>query len=310
MRYAPATMRIIPLAIVSLLSGAVVAACGVATPSTRPGVVLAVGAESQYANVIAQVGGRYVQARAIESNPNTDPHSFEASPSVAETVAAARLIVQNGGGYDTFMDAIESGSPSRGRTVVVVQRLLGLPGALANPHLWYRPGAAAALARALAIDLGQIEPAHRAYFALRAHRFIASLRPWSAAIQAFASRYRGVPVATTEPVGDYLLTALGADDRTPFPLQADIMNGVDPAPENVAIEDRLFSRHEVRALLYNEQVTDAVTDAFLADARRGGVPVVAVYETMPAGYDYQSWMLAEVRALTLAVAHGRSTTHL
>jgi zinc/manganese transport system substrate-binding protein len=117
-------------------------------------------------------------------------------------------------------------------------------------------------------------------------------------------------VATTEPVGDYLLTALGADDRTPFPLQADIMNGVDPAPENVAIEDRLFSRHEVRALLYNEQVTDAVTDAFLADARRGGVPVVAVYETMPAGYDYQSWMLAEVRALTLAVAHGRSTTHL
>ena len=43
----------------------------------------AVGAENEYANVIEQIGGRYVKVTAIESNPNTDPHTFEASPSVA-----------------------------------------------------------------------------------------------------------------------------------------------------------------------------------------------------------------------------------
>src|SRR5580658_5346876 len=62
------------------------------------GAILAVGAENEYANVIAQVGGPYVKVIAIESNPNTDPHSFEASPSVAEAVSAARLVVQNGVG--------------------------------------------------------------------------------------------------------------------------------------------------------------------------------------------------------------------
>ena len=52
----------------------------------------AVGAENEYANVIDQIGGKYVEVTAIESNPNTDPHTFEASPSVAQTVSAASLI--------------------------------------------------------------------------------------------------------------------------------------------------------------------------------------------------------------------------
>ncbi|MGD1058634.1 MAG: zinc ABC transporter substrate-binding protein, partial [Solirubrobacteraceae bacterium] len=102
--------------------------CGrTATSATAGGAIVAVGAENQYANVIAQVGRRYVEVSAIESNPNTDPHSFEASPSVAETVAAAGLIVQNGLGYDTFMEKIESASSSSKRKVIDVQKLLGLP---------------------------------------------------------------------------------------------------------------------------------------------------------------------------------------
>jgi len=41
------------------------------------------------------------------------------------------------------------------------------------------------------------------------------------------------------------------------------------------------------------------------------VPVVGVYETMPTpGYNYQSWMLAEVAAIKAAVVHGTSTQHL
>ena len=38
-------------------------------------VVEAVGAESQYADVIRQVGGRYVHVTSILDNPNTDPHT-------------------------------------------------------------------------------------------------------------------------------------------------------------------------------------------------------------------------------------------
>ena len=41
------------------------------------------------------------------------------------------------------------------------------------------------------------------------------------------------------------------------------------------------------------------------------MPVVGVYETMPTpGYDYQSWMLAEVNAIQKAVASKISTQQL
>jgi zinc/manganese transport system substrate-binding protein len=37
-------------------------------------------------------------------------------------------------------------------------------------------------------------------------------------------------------------------------------------------------------------------------------PVVGVYETMPTpGYDYQRWMLAEVKAIEAAIPDHRST---
>ena len=74
------------------------------------------------------------------------------------------------------------------------------------------------------------------------------------------------------------------------------MNGVDLAPQDVALQQRLLREHRVKAFLYNEQVVDTTTESFLTDARAGGIPVVAVYETMPTpGYDYQSWMLAEAQ---------------
>ena len=58
-------------------------------------------------------------------------------------------------------------------------------------------------------------------------------------------------------------------------------------------------------------MTDSLTQSFIQLARQNGIPVVGVYETMPTpGYDYQSWMLAEVQALTKAVANGISTEHL
>jgi zinc/manganese transport system substrate-binding protein len=295
----------------SLAAALAVAGCGSAAASAGPGQIVAVGAENEYADVISQIGGRYVSVTAIESNPNTDPHTFEASPSVAQTVAQARLVVQDGVGYDTYMNKIESASPSSSRRVIDVQKLLGLPDSTPNPHLWYMPRTMPAVAAALVGDLSAIQPSHAAYFAANAKRFDASLQPWYRALRQFAARYPRTPVATTEPVGDYMLQAADTVNLTPFAFQADVMNGVDPSPQDVTLQDGLFSGHRVKVFLYNQQVTDSLTQSFLADARRYGVPVVGVYETMPTpGYDYQSWMLAEVDALQRAVADHVSTQRL
>ena len=80
------------------------------------------------------------------------------------------------------------------------------------------------------------------------------------------------------------------------------MNGNDPAPQDVTAQNGLFSGHKVKVFVYNQQVTDPLTASFLNLAKQNGIPIVGVYETMPApGYHYQSWMLAEVAALRKAV---------
>ena len=291
------------------------AGCGSSLPGARTGGrILAVGAENEYANVIEQIGGKYVKVTAIESNPNTDPHTFEASPSVAQTVSAASLLIENGVGYDTYMEKIESaggaGSDSS-RKVINVQHLPGLPDSTRNPHLWYKRETMPAVAKALVSDLSALAPAHAAYFQANAKKFEESLKPWYAAVAKFKAAYPGTPVATTEPVGDYMLEGAGTKNMTPFTLQAAIMNGTDPAPQNVTLQNSLFTGHKVKVFVYNQQVTDTLTNSFRELALKEGIPVVGVYETMPTpGYDYQSWMLAEVNALEKAVADGVSTEKL
>ena len=304
------------LAALTALAGAALLAAGCSSSfaldtTTADGKIVAVGAENEYADVIQQVGGKYVQASAIMSNPNTDPHTFEASASTGRLVNAARLVVQNGLGYDTFMDSIEKAVPDSGRRVIVVQKLLGLPDSTPNPHLWYNPGTMPKVADAVAANLAALQPSHAAYFKANAKTFTSSLTAWIDAIGSFKQHYPGVPVATTEPVADYLLQALGASNKTPWAFQADVMNGTDPSAQDVAAERDLFTQHKVKALVYNQQVTDSLTESFISLAKSNGIPVVGVYETMPEpGYHYQSWMQAEVRALQKAVTSGVSSEHL
>jgi len=258
-----------------------------------------------------QIGGQQVHVSSILNNPNTDPHTFESSPTVAKEVSAAELIVQNGLGYDDFMTKIESASPNSARRVIDVQHLLGLPDSTQNPHLWYDPKTMPAVAAAIGEALSAIEPSNIAYFQANVAKFDASLTPWLNAIAVFKSQYGGTPVATTEPVADYLLEAMGTDNLTPFGFQADIMNGTDPTPQDISLENGFLTKHQVKVFCYNQQVVDDLTTSIRLNAIKNRVPVVGVYETMPTpGYDYQSWMLAEVQAIQKAVADGVSTDHL
>ena len=103
------------------------------------------------------------------------------------------------------MNTIESAVPGGGRHVINVQQLLGLPDSTPNPHLWYNPATMPKVADAIAADLATIQPAHAAYFKANAKAFVASLGPWTQRRRRLQEAYAGVPVATTEPVADYML---------------------------------------------------------------------------------------------------------
>ena len=48
------------------------------------------------------------------------------------------------------------------------------------------------------------------------------------------------------------------------------MNGSDPSPQNVAYQRALLAGRQVDVFVYNEQVTDALTESFITLARQLG----------------------------------------
>ncbi|MGC8465700.1 MAG: metal ABC transporter solute-binding protein, Zn/Mn family [Acidimicrobiales bacterium] len=267
--------------------------------------------ENEYGNIAQQIGGHFVHVSSIMSNPNTDPHTYEVSPSVAQVVSSANLVIQNGLGYDSFLTKLLAASPAPKRVVLNVQNLLQLPSSTKNPHLWYLPTTMRIVSEVLERDLAHLEPAHKTYFQIQEKKFLISYNSLLSAIQHFKARFAERSVATTEPVADYLLAALGVQVKTPWALQSAIMNGTDPSPQSVTTENRLLSHHLVSALVYNVQVTDPLTQSFIDAARQAKVPIVAVYETMPsAASSYQSWMTLELTALRRAFSSHISTTGL
>ncbi|ACV59617.1 metal ABC transporter solute-binding protein, Zn/Mn family [Alicyclobacillus acidocaldarius] len=299
-------------AIAAMAAALVLTGCGIAKPASNGSAaaaqakIRAVGAESEYADLIRQIGGPYVSVTAIMSNPAVDPHEYEANPKDAIAVAEANLIVQNGLGYDEFMNKLEQASPNPNRVVIDAGQALEYQANTANPHIWYQLNTMPRLAKMVAADLGKLDPTHAAYFQARAHAFIQSLKPWDEAVARLKAAFHGRGAAVTEPVSDYLLQEAGLDIKTPWAFQAAIMNGTDPSPQDVALQTQLFTRHEVGVFCYNKQVVTNVTKMFLSLARREHIPTVAVYETEPAGLTYQRWMLEETNGIYNALAHGTS----
>lgn len=74
-------VRVLVVAALAASAG-LLSACGASAPAAAPGKIAIVAAENEYGNVASQIGGKYVSVTSIESNPNTDPHDYEVSPSV------------------------------------------------------------------------------------------------------------------------------------------------------------------------------------------------------------------------------------
>ncbi len=258
-----------------------------------------VAAENFYGDVAHQIGGPEVAVSTILSNPDTDPHLFEASPSTARSVAAAQIIIYNGLGYDAWMARLVQALPDGGSKAVVVATLTGRkPGD--NPHIWYDPATMPALAQVLASRLGALDPAHQKLFHDNLEQFRRSMQPIADKIASLRSRCSGMPITATEPIAGYLLQAIGFRILG-APFQLAVMNGTEPGPAEIGSFEKNLRTHAVRMLIYNTQTAEPLARRMLAIAMQSGVPVVGVTETEPPGKTYQEWMLDALGAINRAV---------
>jgi zinc/manganese transport system substrate-binding protein len=268
------------------------------TWAARP--ITVVAAENFYGDIAQQIGGPEVEVTSILSNPDQDPHLFEASPSVARAVSGARIVIYNGIDYDPWIENLLSAAASSNRTVIDVGNLVGRrPGD--NPHIWYDPDTVLALASKLGEDLSIADPPHQGDYKRRLTEFRQSLQPIQGKIAALRARLAGTPVTATEPVFNYLLDAIGMQVRNRR-FQLAVMNNSEPAADDVANFEDDLKKHRVRMLVYNSQASDPTAERMMKLARASHIPVVAVTETEPPGKNYQAWLVSELDAVDRALS--------
>jgi zinc/manganese transport system substrate-binding protein len=282
------------------LVATVLAGCGGKT--TASGRLAVVASTNVYGAIVAQIGGTHVSVTSILSDPNADPHLFEPGTANALAVAKARLVVENGLGYDAFMSRLQSASPNKHRQVVTIADVLGVHGSDANPHLWYDVPQLPRIAAAIAAGLERQDPGHAGAYRRGLETFDARLAPLDREVAAIRTSYAGQAVAYTEPVPGYLLTAAGLRNIAPEAFTRAIEDGSEPSPSAVASMTALMTGRHVRVLLYNAQTVSPITSRIRAAARAAGIPFVGVTETLPRGLSFQTWLLNEARALRGALA--------
>jgi len=266
-----------------------------------PGLIKVAAAEDFYGDVAAQIAGAHAKVVSLMSDPNVDPHEYESSVNDAMAVANADLVIENGGGYDTWMDKLLSASPSSSRIVVTGFDIAPtkLP---ENEHIWYNVDDMEAIGKAIRNALSRLDPANTADFDGNFTTFVRSLGQVRKKMAEIKARYAGTPIALTETVFLYQALPMGLSVLTPFAFQKAIAEGNDPPADSAVTAEHQITAKMVRVLIYNAQTVDKITTRLKEDARAEGIPVVAVTETMPPNLHYQTWMLDQLDRLEQALA--------
>ncbi len=292
--------------LVALASAVVVAVClggcGEGVVDTSAKGIPIVAAENFWGSIAAQLAGGKGVVQSILTNPAQDPHSYEPTAADARSLAAARLVVVNGLGYDQWASQLLAANPTPGRRVMNVGTLLHLPTG-ANPHRFYDPADVEAVANAITADLVRLDPQQRSYFERQRARFEQrGLARYHALIAAIRRRYRGVPVGASESIFALLAPSLGLRLLTPSSFMKAVSEGTELTAQDVVTAERQIARGAIRVWIYNSQNVTPEVQRLTALARAHRMPVVTITETLsPAAASFEQWQVAQLERLARAL---------
>jgi len=298
-------VSLLALSTATLLAALALTGCSSgATGTASDGGLSIVASTSVYGDIARTVAGNAVKVTSIMNNPNQDPHSFEASAQNQLTLSKAGVVIENGGGYDDFMDTMLKSGGAKSATVINVVDLSGkkASGGQLNEHVWYDFPTVRKLTEKLVAVLSKADAAQAATFTKNGDAFVTKLTALENRETQLKQKFAGVGVAVTEPVPLYLLDAIGLVDKTPTAFSAAVEAGTDVSPAVLNEVIRLFVGGRVKLLAYNEQTSGPETQEVLTAAKKAGVAIVPVTETLPSGKDYVSWMTANLDAIAKGLA--------
>ena len=266
-----------------------------AAPSNASNKPVIVAGVSQWGALASQVVGSDATVVSLLTDPNADPHNHEATTGDAINVSRATIVIENGAGYDTWLNKLVE-ARSKPPVVINVASLLGVRTGQ-NPHIFYDVTAAKRFVVTLAADLKRL--GHFPGTQVRATQTLARLSGVSSRVAQIRQGCSGVKVAATEDVTGYLLSSMGLRVVTPESLRLAIGNSVDPSVQDLALALSQL-RHHPAFLVNNTQTATPLTQEMVAQAKASHVPVINVTETM-IGTDYVRWLGGVVSKMRAAL---------
>jgi zinc/manganese transport system substrate-binding protein len=267
------------------------------------GALHVVAAENFWGSIASQLGGSRVQVTSVITSPATDPHDYEPTAADARTIAGARMVIENGIGYDPWAQKLAAASPVSGRIVLNVGDLVGVkPGG--NPHRWYSPTDVQLTIDAIVQDYDKLDPKESDYFAQQKMRFEKKgLAQYKRLIATIKRKYHGVAVGASESIFAPLAQALGLKLLTPPTFLKAISEGTDPTAADKTTADRQIADRQIKVWVFNSQNSTPDVKRITDAARKQGTPVTTITETMvPSSARFQNWQARQLRELAAALA--------
>lgn len=320
--------RALAVLAVGTAAALVLAGCSSASPAADAGRIQVVASTDVYGQIAAQIGGDAVDVTSLVTAQ--DPHDYEPSARDQLAVREADLVIENGGGFDYFVDGLIEASGTEAVVLTAVEFSPHWTGGAAhddsddhadeddhaddddhghehiegfNEHVWYDTETVHALAVGIASDLEVLAPDEAAVAAIESNlaRFLSELDAVDEAIAAANADHVGATVFVTEPVPLYLTEAIGLVNLAPADFTEAVEEGQDVPPAILLESLDLLRDGSVDVVIANAQTGGAETEQVIAEAESLGIPVVEFTETLPEGQTYTGWMDANVNALREAL---------
>lgn len=330
------------LAALALAAASVIVLSGCSTTAPAQGAgsgddtVQVIASTNVYGSLAAAIGGDRVTVTSLIDSAAKDPHSYEATARDRLAVQGADLVIENGGGYDSFMEQLRDGSDAK--VITAAESAHDFPGAADehadehgdehgdehagetaeehaehadehadehdhahiegfNEHVWFDPHTISHVAEQITTDLTELDPAGKADFAANAKKLNDDLEAIEGELETLHGKLEGTPVFITEPLPGRLAAAVGLDDVTPDGFASAVEEGNDVAPATLLEALELLKAGKVSAVLANAQTGGSETSRVEDAAKQAGIPVLTFSELLEPDQSYAEWMRAAISDL-------------
>lgn len=240
---------------------------GAAAPVIASEPLVVVASFSILADMVKQVGGPHVEVSSLVG-PNSDAHVFDPTPADAKRLAAAKLVVVNGLGFEGWMNRLIKSSGYKGPVLTASKGVKTIPMAESNhghshghkhshvapdPHAWQNLLNARQYVENIRVALSAAMPAHSADFQSRATDYLKQIDALEKSTQA---RIAAVPmerrrVITSHDAFGYFARAYKV---TFYPLQG-LSTASEPSAADVVRIVNEIKKNKVTAI-FAENISD------------------------------------------------------